>query len=469
MYSLADTIIYGKPEDIRQVASQYSTMDYIDEYGYTPLIQTAIINDIEKLKVILAFNPLPNYRDLTGRTALHWSADNNNLEFSKLLLAHKADPNAYSYASEPLLVNPLLRQHQDMKDLLYEHGADLKLAQDYINAKLIGHRFEILGKIDIYNQSKNELIELAFEGFYPEFTLSVITDSLKHFKRNFAARHLKIHFDKLEKIIKAFEGARQLAQYQQYKINLDEKQTQINRILNAPIVLVPISFVGHAIALIQYGNVLVRCDRGEFGREHGTVIFYRIGNKAMLTPSFYKKYLYTHNQLADINIELEKSLQLKPFAKLAIPPQLTGNCSWANMEAAIPAILYLLLLDEAQDSHATNIHHCQEQAFNFFYDWLRWDQDRSIELCISAMEDTPKARRATKAALLSAVLFQKCDYKEDADIDRAHKILSAIGTEEFQYLLRVYYMHFYDIYRTKIGKNLVALLEDYGIDTTHWR
>ncbi len=82
---------------------------------------------------------------MTGQTALHWAVNNDNVEISRLLLQFGADPNAYSDNGQPVLFYPLLRHHQELIKLLSDKGANREFAQDYIQAKLLGHRFELKG------------------------------------------------------------------------------------------------------------------------------------------------------------------------------------------------------------------------------------------------------------------------------------------------------------------------------------
>ncbi len=150
-HSLASTIIYGSDRDLINILQSNSKIDAIDEYGYTPLVQTAIVNSISKAEIMLTANAQIDFPDLTGRTALFWAADNGNLELCKLYLKHQANPNAYSLGGQPLLVLPLLKQHREIKKLLINNGAKLSFAQDFLDAKLIGHGFELEGRIDIVN------------------------------------------------------------------------------------------------------------------------------------------------------------------------------------------------------------------------------------------------------------------------------------------------------------------------------
>ena len=169
MTTLVDEILFGSPNSVAKSIQAGADVNDYDVYGYTPLIEAAVVNSIEKTEILLNAGAQVNKRDMAGRSALHWAADNDNVELCELLLRHKADPNAYSKSLAPVLVNPLLRNNkQDLKNLLYSHGAVLKFAKDYINTKLLGHRFSLTGKVHMVDhQSDFRLVDL--EGFYLEF------------------------------------------------------------------------------------------------------------------------------------------------------------------------------------------------------------------------------------------------------------------------------------------------------------
>lgn len=92
--------------------------------------------------------------DVSGQSALHWAIDNDNQELIELLIQHKrADPNLYTDDGQPPLFKPILRKNRLLRDFLIKAGADINFANDYINAKLIGHRFELKGLYRcIYNK-----------------------------------------------------------------------------------------------------------------------------------------------------------------------------------------------------------------------------------------------------------------------------------------------------------------------------
>src|SRR5579863_3256741 len=131
--SISDTIIYGSLKELETRLSQNSPVNFVDEYGFTPLIQTAIINDIQKGELLLENKADVNLRDLTGGSALHWTAENTNIPFCQLLLENGADPNAYTLSAEPVLVKPLMRRQRNLQKVLTQAGAKLAIAQDYIN------------------------------------------------------------------------------------------------------------------------------------------------------------------------------------------------------------------------------------------------------------------------------------------------------------------------------------------------
>ena len=110
---ISETIIYGSLQDVKKDLLQQEPLNQIDNYGYTPLVQTAIVNDLEKTRCILEAGADVNMPDLTGRTALHWATENNNLALCELLLKNKANPNAYTTAGQSVLVIPLLREQKN--------------------------------------------------------------------------------------------------------------------------------------------------------------------------------------------------------------------------------------------------------------------------------------------------------------------------------------------------------------------
>lgn len=460
--ALSDEIIYGTPSGVKQMLESGVEVNGLDGYGYTPLIQSAIVNNLEMAVLLISYGANVNDRDLVGRSALHWASENNNYDLCKLLLENKADPNAYSKMSQPVLATPLLRNFREIKNLLYNHGAHLKFAQDFINSKLIAHRFELEGQIDIVTH-KDQFIEIDLEGFFLEFTLSIVEQSLQLYKYNFAARHLRSYFDNLQKMIDALENATRLMKYQQYTVDINQHARTIDSLLSQELLVIPVGYEGHAITFVKYGDLLARCDRGEEGRLNGCVIVYRIHNLAAFNYSFVKDLMFSRQTKNSITVDIKRKLSLELIDQLPMSAQNTGNCSWANVEAAVPAMLYFLLLKD-QKHGQTDIITCRDSAMYFYKEWLEWDRDRALYDCIQSFKEATEARRASKAVLLGSVLFQRCKYPLPKDLQRAEKILDVLSLPEYRYIIESYIKVFHKKERTKEGENLLKLLEYFDVN-----
>ncbi|MEM1244421.1 MAG: ankyrin repeat domain-containing protein [Pseudomonadota bacterium] len=454
MISLADTILFGKPEEVTHLLNQGHNVNEIDEYGYTPLIEAAIANRIDMAELLIQHGADVRQNDLTQRSALHWASDNHNLNFCKLLLDHRADVNAYSHSGQTPLVLPLLRGQQDLKNLLLHYGADLQFTLDYINAKLIGHRFELPGHVHIVDPLGNFIV-LDFEGFFFEFTASILQNSLERFKNNFAARNMQAYFKMINLIIEVLAKSGELIKYQQYNFNRRQQSARILQLLQNELVLIPVAYKGHAITYVRYGNVFVKIDRGEYGRKHGTVLFYKMNAMEKFTPELCWRLLYKRNDEYFVHEGIKEYLKLTSLYTLDLPPQISGNCSWANVEASLCVMLILLTVHH----NKTNIATAQQYILPFYDKWLEWDKDRSLDECIQSFARVNPARKASKAAILANILVQRCDYQNESDLHRANRILNVLATPGYEYIIESYIKIYCQDKQNLLGNNLKHLLD----------
>lgn len=460
MASLAKEIIYGTDDDVARALARTGEIDVIDEYGYTPLIQTTIVDSIHKAALLLEAGAKVDFPDLTNRTALHWAASNGNRDLSNLLLNHGANPNTYTHAGQPVLVTPLLNKQKALCDLLIRYGADLNFARDFINAKLIGHRFELEGRVDIVDTA-NTFIEVELEGFYLNFNLEAVTNSLADFRANFGSKHLRKFFKKIDITLSVLYNAIELLKYQHYLVDVEQHRKKIAKLLDATPLVLPIAFTGHAITLIKYWDWLIRCDRGEFGRKHGTVILYHMQKPTMLTKAFMMDLLYKRQYAEGINTALQDYLGLEQIWTLPLSTQRAGNCSWANVEAVIPALLFLLFLE---DENGRRVVECQHNALALYDEWIEWDKNRALQFCLQTAEETTnRARQAAKAALMAAVMFQACDYNNAKDRYKVRRMLPLLSLPEFSYILQSYFEVFGKEHKNPRLKNLYNFLDDFGV------
>lgn len=457
--TLAKNIIYGDLAQVRQfLAINDENIHDLDEYGFTPLIEAVIFNKDDIVDFLIENGVDVNQQSITGHSALYWAVENSNEAIVAKLLKQGANPNAYSRASQPVMILPLLRQQQSLKDLLYRYGADLGFAQDYIATKLLAHRFELIGHVDLAD-NKGKFIELDLEGFFLEFTIGIIQNSLIRFKNHFAAKHLRDYFYHIQQIIDAFAAAAELVKYQHFAVKPDRYEKRIDQLLNRPLQLIPIGYEGHAICFVRYRDILVRCDRGVEGRKSGSVVIYRMQNPAKFSNSYIKNLLYKKQSKKHIVDLLPQELNLTPVTQLPIPTQITGNCSWANIEAAVPTILFLLLIEKHTPAGTNQILECKEKALCIYKDWHKWDQQTSLHEFIVNTQKATGPRRICNAMVLAILLFQKLNYMRIEDVRVAEKILPILMQPDLQYILKSYKKIFVDKYHSKDGSNLIHLLE----------
>lgn len=454
--SLADAIIQ---EDIAQIRANlhYGTnLNQLDEYGFTPLIEAAIANNTDIARLLIDYGADVNLQDSTGNTPLHWSAENNNVPLTELLLTKGANPNNYNISGQPILVMPILRRQQAIKKLLTSAGANLTFAQDFINTKLLGHSFELVGTADIVDLA-NQYVEVDFEGFFLEITLALITESLEQFKMHFAGRQIRRYNQVTELIIDVMYRSAELIKYQQYQVNLKKHETRIDSLIALEPLIIPIAYEGHAITFIKLGTILVKCDRREDSRLYDNIVFYQVNNPQNLSPDFIKYLIYEKQSFEMINEQLHTILDLKPMTELKVPAQISGNCSWANVEACIP-VLYFLVFSKAGDFQS-NIPRYKSLALNFFNQWREWNKDRTLQFCIKSFKESDSIRKACKAEILAAILFQSCNEDTVKNRERAEWILSVLATPQYEYILRNYVKSYCYEDQSLEGKNFLSLLK----------
>lgn len=456
--SLAQAIIHEREDVLRQMIVMGAEINTYDEYGFTPLIETAIMNLPEYAKVLLEAGAIADFRDITGGSALHWTVENNAIDFSTMLLAAGADANAFTSAGEPVLVKPILRGHAAMKSLLVKAGAEESFAKDFINTKLLGHRFELMGEVDILTPT-GKFLAINLEGFFLEFSVNLIRQSLSEFHENYLAKHWQAQKSRIMYLLAAFERAAALIQLQQYQVNLNQYKLRIHDLLSHPLLILPVAFQGHAISLVKYEHCLAICDRRNTSEFADHVTIYTIGNQSAFTESFIKKLLYEKHALDDIRPFLQKTLGLQPLSHLLIHRQIAGNCSWANVEAAIPAALFMISEDLKKPRELVDYSH---GVMMFYQEWSEWDKDRALHFCLQDFSQLSQAEQAGKVALLASLFFQRLNANKKNDIVRAKRILPLLKLPEYAYVLESYQKIYHRQRNSAGGKNLMRLIDMAG-------
>ncbi|MGM9453807.1 Dot/Icm T4SS effector AnkH/LegA3 [Legionella bozemanae] len=454
--TIASDIISHRMPDFEAYLRAGESLDDIDEYGFTPLIECAITRQIEIAEQLIARKVDVNKADVTGRTPLHWAVDNNDVAMAQLLLNNGADPNAYTRNGLSILVYPVLRNQETLKHLLYQNGAKLDFALDFINAKLIGHRFELQGDVDIVN-AKGEFIELDYEGFILEFTVAVIRDALRRFISSYSTRHLREYFPLAHVIMDAFLLAEELLQYQHLPFLDKQHMQRLNDLLKAPMLILPAASRGHAMGFIRFGHWWAKIDRGENSLQEGSVNIYKITSPEAFNVRFLQNFLYKKQPRRYFHQQINQQLGLVPVTRMPISSQISGNCSWANIQAIVAVAYAIQGLEQSSFFNS-------DSAMAFYNEWVAWDKERAIDECIQRFYLANPVRKASIAAMLGGVLFQACNYANRRHVEMAEKILKILTLPDYEYILKSYLEEYCIKRLTKKGNNLLKILDDCGIN-----
>lgn len=459
--SISREILFGTLQGVVKLIKEGADVNEKDVYGFTPLIEATLKEDLEIAKILLENGAKINQEDISGQTALQWAVNRNQLLFCEFFLNNNADPNHYSADGQPILVNPLLREQQELIQKLISNGADLEFALNFINAKLIGHRYELTGRTRILN-THQRFIDLNFEGFYLEFTAGIILRTLLNFMSQEASKSFAPYLTVLNKISRSLKAVTEIIPYKYTTKGPEEHRASIRQALSQDLVVIPVSYEGHAITFIKYGNLFAKCDRGV---KHivDTVVISQVGNPYALNPDFLMDLMYNNKTDMYINTEIKKILDLKPFTTLPARYQLSGNCSWANVEASIPAMMFMLMFRGNFESRG-EIAALKKSVMEYYDTWVEWDKDRALNECIKNFYKSDDLRKASLASILGAILFQRCGPSHKKEVERAKKILTILTLPDYQYVLKTYIKVYYTKMAGKIGENFMELLKVCGLN-----
>ncbi len=464
--SLAETIIYENDDDGVAAVLAGADPNELDRYGMRPLIQAVICRKFKTLQALLSVGADLEQGDFINRTALQWAVDRGELEFCNYLLEAGSNPNHHSADGQPILVNPILRQQLELVELFIKHNANYQFAQDYISAKLLGHRFELTGEADIVSPS-GKFIPLSFEGFNLEFTTGLIRRSLHNFLNSIPGQKFKQYDSKLQRVLQALKNAAQLTEFGRHK-DKTPFMPAIDALLENDLLLLPAAYQGHAITFIHYRNLWAKCDRG-VGKIANTVLVSEMGNPYAANKSLYKTILYEHKTEEFVRTGISQELALKTLITLPTRHQLSGNCSWANVETSVPTMLYLLSYNPNVHTSLKQLTTLQKEIYQFYSAWVEWDQDSAVEEAIEDFEAADKVRRLSKAIILGGILIQRCDAKIHSHLARAKKILSILTQPDYTFILDNYCKIFCKENAGKSASRVKRLFKACGLNTDKLR
>lgn len=457
---LADKIIFDSEEEVIAAIHSGADVNEWDKYGFRPLIEAIICDKPLVFNALLENGAEIDQVDILGRSPLQWATERALTEYCQKLLELGANPNHYSADGQPLLVYPILREEYELVKMLVDGGAEYNFAQDFISAKLIGHRFELGGEIDITGP-KGNFIPLSFEGFYLEFTCDLIKRSLNNFINSIKGQKFERYHTKLNKIINSLKHAGQLMLYSKHQDKTPFLPT-IDAILDNDLLILPVGHAGHAITFVKYGNIWAKCDRG-VNHFSDTVMLSEIKNPYSLNHDFLHKLLYGAKDKDFITKDIKNILSLNYIQKLPTSMQIAGNCSWANVEASVTAALFALCYAEGyQDRNSTA--QLKRSIMSFYNNWVEWDKDSALEELIADFEDLTCTRKISKAVVLSSILVQRCHHKITPELARAKKIVPLLANPDFRFILEKIKSNYNRRISGTVGDNVMKVLEMSGLD-----
>ncbi len=454
--TLADEIIDGNISKVKDLLKDNPELNSFDEYGFTPLIESIIMRHPKITLLLLENNANSNFKDTTGRTPLHWAVEINNKDVCKNLLTANADPNQYSSNSQPILTYPLLRGQNRLIELLVQHGAKIDFAKAFINAKVLGHCFELSGETYIVSTT-NKFILVNFEGFYLESSLNIIKGSLERFLNNFSAKNLRMYFKQVELIISAIANAAELSRLQHFIFKSKDRKNMVDQIFSKDLIILPGVYQGHAITFIFYKSFFAKCDRGANSKLEGTSVIYKI-TKEFDKSELFNEIVFQKNDDAFMHKGINELMGLEKVLTLPIPPQVTGNCSWANVEAIVPTTYFLLEYSQILNNSTEKII---EDSLVIFYKWREWNRDRVLNEFVQRFEKSPDSIRASLASVLGSVLINLVADDDRGNEQRIETIIYTLSEREYLYIINSYRKIFRDKYKTKIGECLEQYYKKY--------
>jgi hypothetical protein len=329
--NLTDALDAGDTEAALQLVATCPThrLNELDKYGYPPITRATINNQYVVAQAILNKGGVNiDQVDVMGRTALFWATESNLTKFVELFLKHVANPNHADGSKLPLLAYPILRRDDAMKQLLIKHGAKLTAAQDVINCKLLGHRFELPGFGFVYNAT-GDYIDISFEGFIPEFSLQVMSHSLNLYTYHIDGQIFKHLFPQVYQISDALNRGFRLRQFRHHIHKHTDNLSRVRGLLDHDLIILPITYDGHAISMVFLNDLFAKCDRGEQSQIEEPIGIHRIRNMPAVNKDYFYHLLYDKLDKF-LHFEIYKHLKLGHVAALPTHSQIVGNCSWAN-------------------------------------------------------------------------------------------------------------------------------------------
>jgi hypothetical protein len=243
---------------------------------------------------------------------------------------------------------------------------------------------------------------------------------------------------------------------------LNAHQSEIDRLLRQEPLIMPIAYEGHAVTFVKTGNILAHCDRREDSRHFDPIMIYQVNNTKMFTLDFIRDFIFEKKSDYFVNEQLIQVLRLQTLTELHIEAQVSGNCSWANVEATIPTLLFILFLS-SKDAEQ-NVQQYKKVALDFFHQWREWNKNRALRFCIQSFSGDDSIRNLCKAEILAAILFQRCRVENFADQERIELIMPILLQPRYRHVLDNYVrVYCYESFAEE-GRRFLQMIKRFGYE-----
>lgn len=305
------------------------------------LLEAVHAGKTDKVRELLSCGADPNGVNAFGTRPLSLST---TPEMVQLLIAHGADPNL---GGEDSPLNQALKMGKlDLSEQMIRYGASLSLARadyqksgdwEYYLQKGVAHACSIKGSLQLIQKGDGKSDQgdgTRLEGGYPRDWIPQITHTLTELQKEGESG---LTHDEISPIRQALHSA--LSPDRSGEEILDEYRQ------GKPILIIT-GYPNHAVTILITGDKLFVCNRGAANR--GSVEAYRFNPEKLDAALIEQMGLgasreeYEETFFRQVPAQLECVRDEELQARCALPMQTIGNCSYANLEAAVYSYLHAI-------------------------------------------------------------------------------------------------------------------------------
>lgn len=265
-------------------------------------------------------------------------------------------------------------------DVLKKQSKKAKEQFQVMQMKRIGHVFGLKERVDLPSGN------MAFEGFFGEFTVPMIASSFSSFYQSLDKDHLPQHFDWLTP--KSYQWIQDnLREMLSDVIVRDHDIQAITSILQEPDFKGPIAagsgFDKHFTVVGFVGSIAFISNRGAHSKPSG-IALYKLQDREVLTETSITDIVKCSELSTDSYFghkAMVNELGGEPLTVLKLPAQDAGNCSYKSAEGYL-CFLFLLQYLHSQDPDNfydnLNSPELMQAAFEVvkpaFEQWVNYDR-----------------------------------------------------------------------------------------------